>query len=49
VLSAVFVPQTNGYLLETELLFQLGFGALLLRCARLLAARLPQPSAAAWK
>jgi hypothetical protein len=36
ILSAFFVPATHGYLLETELLFQLGLGALLLRWAYLL-------------
>ena len=31
VLSAIYVPVAHGSLLETELLFQVGFGALLLR------------------
>lgn len=39
VISAYYVLRVNGYLLESQLLFQLGFGALALRTARLLAAR----------
>lgn len=39
ILSAVYVLRVHGYLLETQLLFQLGFGALVLRTTRRLSAR----------